>query len=259
MWHCQCRRNRARGGVEGFAGLQIPGGDVVLLVGGGVEEVAVFRLVIAEAKEERDAVAGPLEGIAEDDGAVVDVGLIDGDAAAPFRWHAEQAVGELVSHEDVAHVHVDVGIVDADVLHGPPEELHVGVYVDVRIGGDGETESGAARSGGVEGPLATGIEEGGADVAMADAVVILGVGLQAGDRHFGGVGKLGLGVVDVINQGRGGDGVFAGQGAVFDEHLLVRGEDYVQRDAAAGGHAEEFRATHGGIGQRRVHRVEVVA
>lgn len=215
--------------------------------------------MIAEAEEERDAVAGSLKGIAEDDGAVVDGRLIDRDAAAPLRWHAEQAVGELVGHEDVADVHVDVWLVEADVLHGAPEELHVGVHVDVRVGSDGEAEGGAAWACGVEAALATSIVEGRTDVTMAHAVVILGVRLQTGDRDADGVLELGLRVVDVERRGRGGERVLAGSGAVFDKDLLIGRGDEVHGHAVGFRQGEELRAEDGGIGEEVVHGVDVVA
>ncbi len=230
-----------------------------MLVSGGVEEVAVFRLVIAEAEEERDAVAGSLEGIAEDDRAIVHAGLIDRDTTAPLRWHAEQAVGEFVGHEDVAHVHVDVGSVEADVLHGSPEELHVRVNVDVWIGGDGEGEGRAARPCGVEAALAASIVKRCADVPMAHAVVILGVRQQTGDRDADGVLELGLGVVDVERGRRGGDGVLAGLCAVFDKDLLVHRGDEIERDAISLWQGEKLRAEDGGIGEQAIDRVGVVA
>ena len=250
---------RRRSRVEGFAGLQVPGGDVVLLVGGGGEEVAVFRLVIAESEEERDAMAGTLEGIAEEDRAVVDARLVDGDTTAPFRGHTEQAVGKLVGHEDVAHVHVDVRLVEADVLHRTPEELHVRVHIDVRIGSDGEAERRAARPCGVEAALAAGTVERSADIPMAHPIVILGVRLQTGDRDADRVLKLRLGVVDVERRRRGARGVLAGSGAVFDKDLLIDRCDEVQGHPVRLRQRKELRADDGGIGEEAVHGVEVVA
>ena len=245
--------------VEGFAGLQVPRGDVVLLVGSGSKEVAVFRLVIAEAKEERDAVAGALEGIAEDDRAVVDGRLVDGDTTAPLWRNAEQAVGKLIGHEDVAHVHVEIGRIETDVLHRTPEELHVGVHVDMWIRGDSEAERGATWPCGVEAALTAGFVENGTDIAMTNAVVILGVWLQTSDRDANRVFELRLGAVDIESRGCGRKRVFTGLRAVFNEDLLIDRGDQIQCHAVGFWQGEELRAKDGSVREQVVHCIDVVA
>ena len=125
-------------GEVGLACQQIPGGNVVQLVGGGAEEVAVFRLMIPEGEEIGDAVAEEFELIAQEDGAVVQQALVQlagGELATP---DGRDAVGKgllhLVGHEDVAEVDVEVGAVGGDVGHRTIQQALVGVHIQMRIG-----------------------------------------------------------------------------------------------------------------------------
>ena len=110
-------RVRHRSWIKRFASLQIPSGDVVLLVGGGIEEVAILGLMIPLRVEERNAVAAMLKLVAEEQGAIIHARLVRRDTTEELRRNAGDTVSHLVSHEDVAEVNVDVWGVGSDIVH----------------------------------------------------------------------------------------------------------------------------------------------
>ena len=251
VWH--------RRWVEGLPGLQVPGGDVVLLVGGGVEKVAILGLVIPLRVEERDAVTAALKLVAEEEGTIIHAWLVRSDTAEELRWNAGDTVSHLVSHEDVAEVNVDVGGVGGDVVHRAKEEMQVAIHIEMRVRSDGEDKVRAARSGGVEAALTTSFEVSRCRVAVTDAVVILSVRLKTADGDLNRVVELGLGRINGEQRDGRCCGVNARRGAVFDEGILIRVGDDVHGDTLVRRHAKELRVPDRRVSQRCIDGVSVAA
>ena len=99
----------------------------------------------------------------------------------------------------------------------------------------------------------------GAGAFVPKTVVVLGVGLQSGERDFDRVVELRMRDIHGEEGWRRGCGVISRTGAILHKGLLIRAGDHVQRHAGVRGQAEEFCAFDRRVCQCGTHRVGVAA
>ena len=166
-----------------FACDQIPCGDVVQGIGGGIEKIAIFRLVVAQGEKIRHRVTSPLEVGSQDQGARVHPRLVR-KTAAVLRGDAGDRIVHLVRHENVTQVDVEIRLVECDVRQGLGEESRIRVEVEVGIRRDREHKRRTPWPCGAEAAFAARIEEGCTRVPITQPVVVFRVGEQTGEREL---------------------------------------------------------------------------
>ena len=229
--------------VIGLARLQVPRRNVVLLVRGRVENVAVLRLVVAQHVKVRHRVAHQLKVIPENRRPQVHTGLVRNTPAVLGR-HTNDGVSHLVRHENVPKVDVEVWPVRQNVPHRTRQKPRIRVEVQMRIGRHGELESAALRTCRPETALPTGHIRSRAGQPVAKPIIVLRVGRQTTQCNPQGTGGCG------IHGGHRGARVHPGLGAVFHVGFDIHGGSHRQRHTGVRRQRQKLRIHQIRVGQR---------